>query len=265
MGLSLGLGPMRVGIGNRGLGYLVAMLFILAALIWLATWPYRLGTWIAVDRGAVEGSAAATALGWTLEALYLTLVPGAYVRGKVRAHRARSAQAAAELRRSLVNAAWTSKVLAERLQVTPRGTPDAELPAGHRLLMRFDEVALVEPRVAHRGGPRVLSSVDHGVLLVSDRGLTFTSATKKTRWQFDKILSWSPGGDFVTFNVSNRQLISGVSLGPHRQGALQIAVEWGMALGRGLNLSGLKSDSETLMRRDAATLAGLGGTGAVAD
>lgn len=54
---------------------LLAWGMLVLVVYWLATWPYLLGTWLAVQLGAGTGSPARTVLGWTLEIAYLTAIP----------------------------------------------------------------------------------------------------------------------------------------------------------------------------------------------
>lgn len=76
-----GVGPVRVsaGVSNRqagsGLVYFVGAVFALAALYYVAAWPYLLGTYIAVRVfGAGQASTTRNVVGWVFEAPWALLL-----------------------------------------------------------------------------------------------------------------------------------------------------------------------------------------------
>src|SRR5688572_6101289 len=72
-GIGGGIGPFSAGYGFRrgggGGGGLLSALIPLLVVMFAVFWPYLLGTWIAVELGAAQGSTAANVLGWILEAI----------------------------------------------------------------------------------------------------------------------------------------------------------------------------------------------------
>ena len=78
----------------------------------------------------------------------------------------------------------------------------------------FDGVGLVEPRVAHRGGPKVQQIIDWGHLVVDAQGVKYASATRRREWLFRRLTDWEIHGSLLLMHVSNRTLISGVTADP---------------------------------------------------
>lgn len=279
MGLRIGgsLGPLRLGISTRGIGGGVGPFSAgtswrrrgksdgtVPALFWLAiiafilvAWPYTLGTWAAVKLGAPPDSAARSVTGWTLEVIYVLGLVWLVLTFLNNLNRARAAQDLEERRQAAQAAARVSQDLVRRLRANPCGGPDPALPASRRLLMRFDDASLVEPRPERRGGPRVPTKIANGYLLVTDHELMFVGPERSVKWRYDKIFDMHTGSDFVTFNVTNRQLVSGVSVGTARLYALLLTVRWGSAVASDSELTDIEVAARQLKRDDAAALAAI--------
>lgn len=190
-------------------------------------------------------------------------------------HRARAshrAQAlAAELARRRaheleVRDAIEASQQANRLRTAIRdnltGIEGDHVAKGHRLLWQLSDANLIEPRSARRGGPKVPTVVDRGTVFVTDKAVQFRSESRRVEWRFDRMLDANRGEDFITFHVSNRQLVSGVGSSIPRWQSLILGIRWGMGL-QGLTdvqrvLAEVEGDSEKCADR----LAGLDAGGA---
>jgi len=277
LGIGGSLGPLRLGVSTRGIGGgigpfsagtswrrggksdgTVPAIFWLAMLGFLAAaWPYLLGTWAAVQLGAPSPSAARSATGWTLEAAYLLGLLWLASRAALAAERARSERERAEQLAFAKTAARASGELSDLLGRRPYGVPNPALPRTHRLLIRFDDASLVEPRAERRGGPKVPTRVASGYALVSDHGLTFVGQDRTVNWRFDKLFDLTTGDDWVTLHVTTRQLVSGVAVSSASLPAFLRALHWGTVVAEGADLSKTRSAADDLAANDAAALAAL--------
>lgn len=84
-GIGVGFGPVSAGTswdgrrsrGSGGGG--IAWLILAGVVLFLALWPYLLGTFIAVQCGAWNPSTSRFVVGWCFETVYVAVLAAAYV------------------------------------------------------------------------------------------------------------------------------------------------------------------------------------------
>lgn len=276
MGIGIGgsLGPLRLGVSTRGIGGGIGPLSVgtgwrrrrrssgtggglfagVVLLFLAASWPYLLGTWIAVERDAASPSFARSATGWTFEGAFIVLVVWFLLARAARSERWRAArEAEARLTRAQEEAAAACQ-LARAVRDDPLGIRSPAVPAKQRLLLEMAPARLIEPRSESRGGPKVPTAVGTGHLLITDTELVFVGTDRSVKWQYGKVLDVHAGKDFVTFRVANRQLISGVSVGSARQPALLLALRWASAVANHASLDEVEQAANELERTRVAYL-----------
>ena len=179
----------------------IGLIIAVALAYYAVTWPYHLGTWVAVEMGAGLPSAQRSVLGWVFEVLYLAVLAGVGVRwGWVRSRRTAGPppfdEEAADRVLALMDgrgATWT----------------DPRVPSGERVVGAFDGVRLVEPRSSN--GARVPTVVGQGTLLLTDKAARFVGADGRGRvWRWDTVTKVTRSTDHVLMDVSTRALECGV-------------------------------------------------------
>lgn len=276
-GFGAGMGPIRVGggwgkRGGGGSGGLMPVALILVVIVFAVSWPYYLGTWIAVQLGAGPTSTTRGIIGWLFEATYvLTLFAAlmAYVSRKSALQAAankqlRLQQLTAELdelerrkdeaRHRLTEAVGECQKLQELMRRHPKGRPDPAVPAKEALLASFEHVSLVEPRLSYRGGPRLQTPIDRGTVWVTDAAIRYRSDVKSVTWRFDKMLEAKHETGLMTFPVSNRKLVSGIALPTNVEPAFVNAVWWGRSLYNGEDSANVRRELQSTIDELAGAL-----------
>jgi hypothetical protein len=255
IGVGGGIGPVRVGVSTSGGGCLegIAYFIVFVFLAALVSPPYLLGTWVAVQLGAGPESTARSVTGWAFEAAAVLTVLGILV--------ARGRRAAARREQQELEERW-QQASAEYAQLTaelqaleatydgllahPGGVTDASVKPNEKLLAAFSDAHLLEPRSAHRGGPRVQSPVDAGKVVVSDVAVRFLGNSKNVEWRFDKMLDLRIDQGGFVFTVTNRQLVSGVRASLTARASLLASLRWAAALSSGAGLAAAQSKVEAI-------------------
>jgi len=234
-GVGGGVGPLSLGGSWRGTGGYVGLAIQAAIIGFVAFWPYLLGTWLAVQFGAAEGSAAAEVAGWVLEAFYVAGILALFVMSS-RAKRVAEEQAAEALRNKrrglrrmqLENEQADFRSLIAAMDEHPTGVSSPLVKKNERALICIKEAALVEPRSAYRNGPKVMKPVDHGVIWFTDHAVRFVGDKKQVEWRYDKMIDVTRGPDHLRFTVSNRNLVSGVAA--ESVSLIGAATKWGIGV-----------------------------------
>jgi hypothetical protein len=291
IGISGGLGPLRGGISTRGfgigvgpvhastgwprlrrrrprrspasagdLGALLGVLLAVGVVAFLVAWPYLLGTWLAVQLGAGQDSVARAVTGWSFEIVAVTAAVLALVHGQRREEERRAARQQEEHHHGLVRRCDLLRTQLEELQqildrlaAHPVGAADPRVKPTEKLLAVLDDIQLLEPRSARRGGPRMPTAVDTGIVVITDKAIRFTGTTKTVEWRFDKMHAIRADADALLFPVTNRQLISGLRAPRPRRPALQAAVGWGVTQAAGATTTQVQA--EVRPSRDAVAQA----------
>lgn len=125
-GIGVGFGPFSAGTSWRGRrsrgggGSGVGWLILAGIVLFLALWPYLLGTFIAVQCGAWNPSTTRFVVGWCFETVYVAVLAAAYVAVRYD----RSIKAAEEARRmaQLIASGEVYQIQQERSTVYRHGT-----------------------------------------------------------------------------------------------------------------------------------------------
>ncbi|MBT0768307.1 hypothetical protein KIH74_05195 [Kineosporia sp. J2-2] len=225
----------RSGATGRGRRILVRAGFwlagaALAAVFFLA--PARLGEWIGRRVTGEDTSQLGTVLSWSLEAgwiTFLVLLAAGLVRQARDGRRDRDRRAGWE--------AVAREQAAVRRQKHQYTEALANLQTLRRLLLlgdgltgmtrlTFADCALVEPRAAHRNGPRVPTVVDTGGRVeISHDAIVYRGAERQETWEFDHLQQVMHAADHVAIAVGNRKSVSGVLLPPAFRAVFTFAVD----------------------------------------
>lgn len=257
VGIGGGIGPVRVGVSTSGNGCLsgIAYFFVLCIVVLLVGWPYLLGTWLAVQFGAGPDSTARSVSGWGLEAV-VVIAGLAILMARAKRANAREAQERRQVRWERASAEYDQltdelqelDATYNRLLAHPWGRPDSSVKSNEKLLAAFSSAELLEPRSAHRGGPRVHTAVDVGKVVVSDVTVRFLGNGKNVEWRYDKMLDLRIDQGGFVFSVTNRQLVSGVRVPLTARASLLASIKWAAALSDGAGLPAAQSKVEALQR-----------------
>jgi hypothetical protein len=243
IGIGGGIGPFRAGVSTRGfgvgvgpisagtgwgrrrrssagdgvLGGLLAIALGVAIVYYLVSWPYYLGTWIAVNMGAENPSTARTVVGWVLEGLFvcaaLWLGSACFMAKHRTDELARLHDALDNLEAARNTEARTQEIcrgIVAAIEANPQGQVLEGFGAGERHLFTATGVALIEPRVAKRGEAPVPTEVDQGEVEFTSKAVRFHSERRKVEWRFDRMVRQYVGADRLTWAVSNRKTVSGI-------------------------------------------------------
>ena len=171
--------------------------------------------------GAGPHSTARAATSWTLEVIWLGVLVVGGIGPLVQRRQART-QAAADARQAELDAALRaldqSRRVLDAMTVVGLGGP---IPP-----QLFHQVQLVEPRVAHRGGPKLPTVVDQGRVTVDAKAIQFRSDTKAVEWRIDRLLHTPQPGRHLPLPVTNRKTISGLQPAREATPGLWAAIAW---------------------------------------
>lgn len=197
-GFGIGVGPFSAGSSTSGCATALGAMLALGAVLLVFFWPLLLGDWLAQQFGEKPESTAGQILGWSFEGLYgLAVILGWYAVRRRRLH--------------------TAKVCAVQglLDHAQRSQREAQIAlealAEGKTLIRIHGVALIEPRVRERGGPKVPTQVDSGVLSITPDEIEFSGQSKRATWPPARLERVVDKGDHVALHVSRRKTISGIS------------------------------------------------------
>lgn len=267
LGLSGGIGPLRASVSTRGVGGSVgpvnfgtgwggggalgAICFMFVMMFWVAVvgaavaavvvplaWPLLLSI-------GLIGGAIGIVVGVVLEVAYLFVLLALWVRYDEAHEQQRQADeraAVLERGRELLDQAPALRApMADRLaylQDHPAGLSadlvgnlPNDFPRDEKFL-GLGSAWLSAGRVAHRGGPRVQTDIEHGTWTVSDQCIRFRGATRTDKWPLSAITGVYQEPGRVLFSLSTRSSITGLSSADPEDDLveLRIAVEWARAL-----------------------------------
>lgn len=285
-GIGMRVGPLRAssGYGRRrrrgsnnspgGCGIVIIALMTLLAIYYVVAWPYLLGTWLAVQAGALNPSTTRTVVGWVFEGAYPLVLLATAVAVSRRAQAVRDeelrqeqaaerrAQLEQDRQRAADQAALTAYMAAEdaaiaaiAAQYRHRGRSPLRTSAltvglrgrpGEQLGALLNDVDLLEPRVPYRGASPIPTRVETGTLLVTTQRLLFQGDVRTCEWNFARFLRVNANHDQVLISVSNRQTVKGVgfnSAAARFELQCELAIHTGPATGPG-SLTELLDDVE---------------------